>query len=288
MADYKLIDPFLNMPARKGQQRTQDPNIARWFKDSKALFEGATPDEMVADMDETGIEKGILTVSAGGVATNPYAVGQNVTEEGLLDAYGRFKEFQAAAPGRIFGCIGIDPTGLMTAVRQVERAVTEWGFNCVWMMPALVGLPANHAVYFPIYAKCVELGVPVKINAGFPGPLRFGELQRPSNLDEVCIAFPELTVVGTHVGHPWYMETVAMLQKHANFYMITSGWAPKHVPQEIWDVTNRRAPHKLLWSSDYPILPMQRCTKEGWEVPLKDDVKRRYLRDNALEVFKMD
>ena len=286
MGEYKLIDPFLNMPGPKGQQRTQDPNIARWFKDSKALFEGATPQEMLADMDETGIEMGILTCSAGGVPTNPYQVGQNVTEEGLLAAYERFSEFKAAAPDRIIGCIGIDPTGLMTSVRQLERAVREWGFNCCWMMPSLVGLPPNHAVYYPIYAKCVELDIPVKLNVGFPGPLRFADPQRPAYLDEVLIAFPELKVVGTHVGHPWQMETVGLLQKHANFYLITSGWAPRHVPQEIWDVVNRRAPNKLMWSSDYPILPMQRCVKEGWEVPLKDDVKRRYLRDNALEVFK--
>ena len=53
------------------------------------------------------------------------------------------------------------------------------------MMPAHIGLPANHRVYYPIYAKCVELGVPVKINCGVPGPLRFAHLQRTINLDEV-------------------------------------------------------------------------------------------------------
>jgi predicted TIM-barrel fold metal-dependent hydrolase len=176
----------------------------------------------------------------------------------------------------------------MTAVRQVERAVRDYGFNHIWMMPVLAGLPANHPTWYPIYAKCVELGIPVKVNVGVPGPLRFGLLQQTMNMDEICIAFPELTVVGCHVGHPWHLETVALLQKHANFYLVTSGFAPKHVPKEIYDVVNRRVPHKLMWSSDYPILPVQRCAREGWEVPLKDEVKRRYLRENTIEVFRLD
>ena len=90
------------------------------------------------------------------------------------------------------------------------------------------------------------------------------------------------------MGHPWHLETVALLQKFPNFYMITSGFAPKHVPQELWQFANSRGAHKVLWSSDYPILPMQRCATEGHAVPLKEEVKRRYLRDNAIEVFKLD
>ena len=38
----------------------------------------------------------------------------------------------------------------------------------------------------------------------------------------------------------------------------------------------------------YALLPMDRCAREGWELPIKDEVKRRYLRDNAIEVFKLN
>jgi predicted TIM-barrel fold metal-dependent hydrolase len=175
----------------------------------------------------------------------------------------------------------------MAAVRRLERAVRDYGFNHAWIMPSMVGLPPDHKVYYPIYAKCAELGVAIKINVGMPGPVTRAVNQRSICLDEVCIAFPELTVVAAHVGHPWHLEVVAMLQKHANFYLITSGFAPKHVPQEIWDVANKRVPHKIMFSSDYPILPMSRCVNEAWDVPLKDDVKRRWLRENAIELFKL-
>jgi predicted TIM-barrel fold metal-dependent hydrolase len=177
----------------------------------------------------------------------------------------------------------------MKATRRLERAVKDFGAIAVHLMPATTGLPANHQSYYPVYAKAAELGVPVKINTGFPGPsTKMGELQRTENLDEICVAFPELTVCATHVGHPWHLATVAMLQKHANFRLITAGFAPKHVPEEIWRAANTSAGHKVMWSSDFPVLPMDRTANEGWDVPLKEEVRRKYLRDNALETFKFD
>ena len=288
--EYQLIDPFVSLPEPpQGEHRQLDPNIARWFRHSKALLAGATIDDMIADMDEAGIETAILTADGvpRGLHKSPYTVGQNVDDESFDAVCQKIAAVRARYPGRFHGCIGIDPTGVMRAVRQLERAVRDYSFGSCWMMPALVGLPPNHATYFPVYAKCVELGIPVKINVGIPGPLRPGWVQQPLYLDEVLLAFPELIVVGTHVGHPWYLETVALLQKHTNFYLITCGWAPSYIPREIWHFANTRGPHKVMWSSDYPLLPMQRCAREGWEVPLKDEVKRRYLRENTLEVFKL-
>lgn len=292
--DYKLVDPFLNLPPTPEEARTRvmDPNIARWFKNSRALFEGATPAQMVADMDANNVEKALLTIANRGTPASPYQVGQPqpFADDGWFERQCEsFVEMRRQFPGRLFGCIALDPTGMMKSVRQLEKAVKEYGFQACWMMPALVGLPANHAVYFPIYAKCVELGIPVRLNVGVPGPLRFASTQMPMPaIDEICIAFPELSVVCAHVGHPWHVEMVALLQKHANLYLITSGFAPKHVPPEVWRFANTRGAQKLMWSSDYPIMPMDRCTREVEDVPFKnDDIRRRYVRENAIEVFKL-
>src|SRR5262245_30633579 len=120
-----------------------DPNMKRWFKDSRVLWEGATWEDMVKNMDEAGIEKGILTASPSQPGRNfaPWAVGQNITEESFEAACQRFFEARKASGGRLNGCIGIDPTGMMRSVRMLEKAVREYGFNHVWMMPATIGLP---------------------------------------------------------------------------------------------------------------------------------------------------
>src|SRR5262249_15072854 len=129
--------------------------------------------------------------------------------------------------------------------------------------------------------------IPIAMNVGVPGPLWAGWVQEPMLLDEILLAFPELTIVGTHVGHPWHAETVALLQKHANFYLMTSGWLPKYLPSELIAFMNTRGAHKVMWSSDYPVQPFQRCVDEALRLPLRDGVLHRYMRTNALEVFRL-
>ena len=289
-APYKLVDAFLQLPqlSRRTQEQKIDPNIAKWFKPGDAVKLGFTLDDLLRDMDAADVEKGVLTAAALRPSSSPYSVGQNISDETYEKLCTRVAEIRAQQPGRFHGCLGIDPTGMMRAVRWLERAVREFGFRSCWIMPSLVGLPPNHACYFPIYAKCVELDIPIKINVGVPGPLRPAMPQQPMALDEVLLAFPELTVVGCHLGHPWQGEVIALLQKHRNFYLITSGWAPKHVPPELWQLANKRGPDKLMWASDHPLLSLERCAREGWEVPLADAAKRGYLRDNALKIFRFD
>jgi len=289
-APYKLVDAFLQLPqlSRKAQEQKIDPNIAKWFKPGDAVKFGFTLEELVRDMEAAGVEKGVLTAAALRLAPSPYSVGQNISDETYEKLCTRVAEIRLQHPGRFHGCLGIDPTGMMRAVRWLERAVREFGFRSCWIMPSLVGLPPNHACYFPIYAKCVELDIPIKLNVGVPGPLRPAGPQHPDALDEVLLAFPELTVVGCHLGHPWQGEVIALLQKHRNFYLITSGWAPKHVPAELWQLANKRGPDRMMWASDHPLLSLERCAREGWEVPLTDAAKRGYLRDNVLKVFRFD
>jgi predicted TIM-barrel fold metal-dependent hydrolase len=265
-----------------------DPNIQKWFRPNQAFAEGAAVEDVIAEMETAGVEKGVLTAGALRLEKSPYTVGQHISDETFETLCRRTAKALEDYPGRFHACIQVDPTGMMKAVRRLERAVQEFGFRSAWIMPSLVGLPPNHACYFPIYAKCVDLGIPIKINIGMPGPMRPAAPQHPNALDEVLLAFPELVVTGCHLGHPWHVEVVALLQKHPNFYLITSAWAPKHVPAELWHLANTRGRDKLMWASDFPLLTMQRCAKEGWEAPLKDEARRGYLRDNALRVFKFE
>ena len=287
---YKLIDPFFNLRDPETVP-PMDANMARWFKGSPHLVHGYTFEDMIAEMDKAGIEKGIL-LTAGQSANKhpgtPWKVGMDITDEAFEEALAKLDDWCKRSKGRLYPQIWIDPAEGMNAVRRLEQAVKDIGCIAAHLMPSRTGLPANHKSYYPVYAKASELEIPVKINTGVPGgSTRMGYTQYTGNLDEICVAFPDLTVIATHVGHPWHLETVAMLQKHANFRLITAGFAPKHVPEEIWRAANTRAQHKVIWSSDFPVLPMDRCADEGWEVPLKDDVRRRYLRENALETFKM-
>src|ERR1700691_2285819 len=64
----------------------------------------------------------------------------------------------------------VDPREGMRAVRLVEELVRSDGYRLIRMMGLQTGLFYNDPAYYPVYAKCVELGVPVGLNVGFPGP----------------------------------------------------------------------------------------------------------------------
>lgn len=284
----EYVDLWVNMPSAERRTDT-DPNIEKWFaKSSPDILGGVTPQMMFEKMDAAGVQIGLLTAGIGGVPKNPYVGGYNdLTIEkwrGICETVANVcKRF----PGRLYGACLLDPTQGMNAVRMLEIAVRDYDFRAARLFGALTNIPPDHPLCWPLYTKCIELDIPITVNVGVPGPIRFARSQRPMDLDDVLCSLPEVKIVATHVGHPWHLETVALLQKHPNFYLLTSGWAPKHIPTEIVHFMNTRGQDKVMWSADYPIQTFDRCVREAHELPLREGVLRKYMRDNALGVFNL-
>jgi len=288
----EYVDVYVNLPSKERQSEdSMDPNIRRWFlKSSPDLIGGVSTEHWVKKMTDAGIERGLLNVSvANGLSRLPTIPTTGTAT--IADFRAKCEEVASICrqyKGRLFGTCNIDPNHRYDAVRMVEIAVKEYDFRAVRMMGALTNLAPTDALCYPIYTKCIELNIPVVINIGFPGPLRFAKYQRPIDLDEICVTYPELTVVATHIGRPWHLETVALLEKHANFRLMTSGYVPKYIPQEIIYTMNTRAQNKVMFAADYAIQDFQRCVDEALKLPLRPGVLRKYMRENALETFRMD
>jgi predicted TIM-barrel fold metal-dependent hydrolase len=288
----EYIDTYINLPSKvRASEEGMDPNIRQWFlKSSPDLLGGVTTEHWVKKMTDAGIERGLLNISPQGTALGQPTI-PNTAIMTLDEWRAKCEEVAVVAkayPGRIFGTCNVDPNLRMDAVRMVEIAVKEYDFRAARLFGASTNVPPNDKLCFPIYTKCIELNIPIVVNIGFPGPLRFATNQRTLALDDVCVTIPELMVVATHNGHPWHLETVALLQKHANFRLMTSGFVPKYVPQEIIYTLNTRAQHKVMFSADYPIQEFQRCVDEALKLPLRPGILRRYMRENALETFRME
>ena len=108
-------------------------------------------------------------------------------------------------------------------------------------------IPYNDARYYPVYAKCAELGVPVGLNVGVPGPQVPAKHQHPLTVDEVCCFFPELTVVIQHGGEPWEGLCVKMMVKYPRLYYMTSAFTPKRIPKAILDYANTRGADRMMY-----------------------------------------
>lgn len=292
----RIIDTYVNIPLLREQLLVErfSPAVARWFHDRAELItKGTTWEYLIGEMDEAGVEKALVVGRDG--SHHPSSVNNTSlgTTHGIDDEiFDMFAEEMATAvqkyPDRIAATVLIDPLGGMKAVWQLERAVRDYGFVAARIFAARIGIPFNHPLCFPIYTKCIELNIPITLNLGTPGPRRPARVQEPILLEDVLLAYPELTVVGTHIGMPWHHQTVALLQKFENFYLSTAGYAPKYTPPEILHFMNTRGKEKVMWASDYPLLSPARTAEEGKALPLKDEARTAaYMGGNAAKVFKL-
>ncbi len=153
------------------------------------------------------------------------------------------------------------------------------------MVPFLYDLPPNHRSYYPLYAKCIDLDLPISINTGIPGPPKPGECQHPMHLDRVCLHFPELVVCMAHGADPWWGVAIRLMIKYRNLHLMTSAYAPKYLPAELVHFMNTRGQDKILFASDHPVLSTERCLGEANDLELRPGVLDKYLYANASRLF---
>jgi predicted TIM-barrel fold metal-dependent hydrolase len=260
------VNPLTPEEAAQAQPEFLRRVAADYFHRAEELARGTPLDEMVAMMDAAGIEKGILTIDAA--------------------APERFAAMAAQYPGRFLLSAVIDPMQGMGTVRAIERLAREHDVRLIRLVPFLFNRPPNDKVCYPIYAKCIELGVAVSVNTGIPGPPMPAEPQRPLHLDEVCLFFPELTLIMAHGADPWWGEAIRLLLKYPNLYMMTSAYLPKYLPAELIHFMNTRGQHKVMFATDFPFLPFDRAIETARRLPLRPGVLERYLGENARAVFR--
>jgi predicted TIM-barrel fold metal-dependent hydrolase len=275
-----IIDTMIGFPDPPGEHRVmaalrprlKDAGAATMEFPAEYMFrdvpESTGGDPVAAtlrEMDEHGIERGLIALS------DPDA------ERALRDH-----------PDRFFAWANVDPHRGMDAVRDLRRAVEVHGVKAAnAMASALVPPePIDGKHWYPIYAACIDLGIPMMHTVGVPGPRLPMAAQRVELLDEVCYDFPELTLVMRHGAEPWTDLAVKLMLKWPNLYYSTSAFAPKYYPKNIVDFANTRGADKIIYAGYFPFgLSMQRIFKELPDVPLRDEVWPKFLRENALRVF---
>ena len=197
-------------------------------------------------------------------------------------------EVMAADPKRYKGLFGINPYHRMKGVAALERAVKDRGFIGAHLHHYGFGLRPDDRAFFPFYAKCAELGVPLMIQMGHSAELMPSDVGRPIYLDEVALYFPELTIVAGHTGWPWVEEMIAMAWKHPNIYISTSAHAPKYWDKSLVRFLNSRGKGKVMFATDYPVLKQAESIKQVDELGLKPEARKALLHDAAAKAFKLD
>jgi len=223
----------------------------------------------VNEMDRWGIDRAMLSVADDKPVT--------------IEALRRF-------PERFFPSLHINPNNAMDEVRKIVRMKQEYGIKAVTTFPAGLcpQVAINDKKFFPIYAKCVELDLPICSTVGICGPRIPSWPQHVELIDEVCWFFPELKFVMRHGAEPWDELAVKLMLKYENLYYSTSAFAPKHYPESIIKYANTRGADKIMYAGYFPMgLSLERIMTDMKSVPFKDEVWPKFLRENAIRVFKL-
>jgi predicted TIM-barrel fold metal-dependent hydrolase len=242
------------------------------FKDVPADIDAdADPVAVVlGEMDHFGIERAMLGVSF-----------ERTSSLRALEEH----------PDRFFASFEVRPNDGMRGVRDLVKAYETLGVKAASAFPAGMTpqVPINDKRFYPIYAKCIELDIPICITTGVPGPRVPMLCQQTELLDEVCWFFPELKIVMRHGAEPWDALAVKLMLKWPNLHYSTSAFAPRYYPQTIIDFANTRGADKVMYAGYFPMgLSLERIFSELPHVGLKDDVWPKFLRENAQRVFKLE
>jgi predicted TIM-barrel fold metal-dependent hydrolase len=233
-------------------------------------------------MDQAGIKRGFLVCIKAGRLGHPSTY--HLPMKLVADAIQKY-------PDRFCGLMSVDPTQGMMGVRELEVAVKEYGFIGAHSYPHWFELAPDHARYYPFYAKCCELDVPMMLHIGqsmiYAPDYPCRSVAQPITLDGVACDLPELKIVASHIGIPWTQEMIAMCWKHPNIYIASDAHSPKYWPENFVHYINTYGQDKVMFGTDFPVLDFSRTMKEIRELNLRENVLPKFLRDNAARVYKL-
>ena len=283
---YGAIDIVVNMYTpdiiAEGRVPT-DENFRDKVKVKQGHRRGLTLEQYIEKMDRAGIERSFLVaVRCGDLRVRGST---EIPYEKVHAAVQRY-------PHRFSGLAGIDPTRGIAGLKELDKAVKDYGFVGAHLYPHWFGAAPDAAIYYPYYARCAELGIPIMMQVGhclvYQEDRRLPSVGRPITLDRVAIDFPELTLIGIHLGYPWTEEMISVCTKHPNVYMAGDANAPKHWGASAVHFANTFGQDKFMFGTDWWVIDPERAVEEVHDLKFRDGSLRKIMRDNALRVFNLE
>jgi predicted TIM-barrel fold metal-dependent hydrolase len=274
----EIIDAWMQFPNKPFLLDPMFDSLRRWPTHWKTLAEdnpSVSHTEALATFHEQGVSKVIASAWWG-------PAGCMITNDEVAVAV-------RANPEHVVGIASVDISRPMQAVRELRRCVRELGFKGLRVLPWLWGFPPDDRRYYPLYAECVELDVTFCLQVGHSGPMRPSEPGRPiPYLDIVAHEFPELRIVGGHIGFPWVAEMVSLMMKHPNVYVDTSAYKASRFPAELVGYMQGPGTKKVLFGTNYPMLTPAECLTGIDKLVLGEDALKAFLAGNARRAFKLE
>lgn len=265
-----IIDAWAQHPTLRHSQSPIFESLRRWTK-TPVPTEELPLEATIAAMDTGRVDKALISAWQAPLRD--------------LISNDEVASFVAAYPDRLIGVGSVDISKPMEAVHEIRRCVEELGFKAIRVLPWLCERAPTDRLFYPVYAACCDLGVPFCTQIGHTGPLMPSEVGRPIYLDQVAIDFPELVIVGGHIGYPWTEEAIAVATKHPNIYIDTSAYTVSRYPSALVEYMKAHGRSKVLFGTNYPMIMPAKALEGLDALGLDDEARELFLSGNAARVF---
>jgi predicted TIM-barrel fold metal-dependent hydrolase len=268
-----IVDAWMQHPTPRFMAQPWLSSLKRWTRDD---FAGQWPiEQTLAGMDAGGVSLGLLSAWVGPM--------------GALVSNDEVAGWVAAHSTRLAGIGSVDIRKPMEAVREVRRCVRDLGFKGIRVLPWLWEVPPTDRRFYPVLAECCELGVPFCTQIGHTGPLMPSEVGRPiPYIDQVAIDFPELVIVGGHIGYPWTEEALAVCTKHPNVYIDTSAYTVRRYPEALLRYLATHGRKKVLFGTNWPMISAAKALEGLDTVGLDAEARELFVGGNATRIYRLN
>ena len=244
-------------------------HVARQYKQDR-LVDGLPLQALADELEAAGVD--LALVSGGPV----------IPMDPVLEVLDRW-------PDRFRGVAWADPTaGIVKALADLEHLVKNHPIVAFKLEPFLLRLDPTDRVFYPVYAKCAELGIALQTQVGGTGPLYPSRTGLPLHIDEIALDFPELRIVCGHVGSPWVDEMIHVAFKHPNVWIDTSARLPKLFEPQFVKYLSTYGQDKCIFATDWPLLDVASTLAQVDQLELRPEVKEKFLVSNAVRAFALD
>lgn len=272
-----VLDAWVNLfPEGFGGGPTEDAGVEELFGTDVTSTRGV--DSLLGALDDAGVDTCVLTAGL----MDP----ERARRRGVHAAED-FLALADAHPGRLLVSAAVDrATRPVDNCRRIRELAQHDRFVMVRVTPLVEQYELNHRLYYPVYATCAELGLPVSINVGVPGPQVRSRCQDPVLLEDVLIDFPGLTVIGAHMGHPYEALLIQYMLKWPQLYLMTSAYLATYMdPALVKFMGSSRGRGRVWFASDHPVIPAKKALDAARALPLSDDSMAEFLGASAARVL---
>jgi uncharacterized protein len=257
----QAADAFLGRPGNEGI-----PDLL-----GGDLTAASTLSQLLATMNACGVDIGVVALGLSGAETDD-----------MLAAI-------AAHPDRLRAALVVDrPDRPIRQCTRLRALAVHPAVALVRVTPLVDQYPLNDKLYYPVYETCAELGLPVSVNVGTPGPQVRSACQRPELLEDVLIDFKGLTVIGAHMGHPYEALLMQYMMKWPDLYLSNSAYLATYMDAALVSfMGSKRGLGRVLFASDHPFLSMERAVAAARDLPLSEEAAGAYLGGTAARLLRL-